>query len=169
MATLEGPISIYTFGWLSLFGLLSLVIVTKLGKRECDFNTNRPKSVFWFALPICEAAIALGIVIGGTLLGVALCAHLLFTLSLVDTVLHLKFYRISAFMFLITYPVAYFTLALIDREKTIYFWLNATAIIYTLFVVTLFYFNLSIKDTTALGIIAVAVIMVYAIYAYPDA
>lgn len=166
IATLEGPISIYTFGWLSLFGLLSLVIATKFGKRVCNFNTNRPKIVFWFALPICEAAIAIGVVIGGTLLGVALCAHLLFSLSWVDIELHPKLYGISAFMFLITYPVAYFTLALIDTEKTIYFWLNATAILYTLFVVVLFCFTLPIKDATTVGVLAVIAIIGYAIYAY---
>ena len=115
IATLEGPISIYTFGWLALFGLISLATVTKFGKKECNFKDNKPKRVFYFALPICEAAIALGIVIGASLLGVAICSHLLFLLCLTNIVLYPVFYEVSVFMFAITYPVAYFTIALIDK------------------------------------------------------
>ncbi|GAB3466875.1 hypothetical protein GCM10027398_13520 [Azotobacter salinestris] len=139
VATLEGPISIYTFGWLALFGLIALAAVTRFGKIECNFNINRPKRVFYFALPVCEAAIALGVVIGGTLLGVAVCAHLLFACSFTSVAIYPQFYGLSAFMFLITYPVAYFTIALIDTNKTTFFWINATAIIYTVFIASTFY------------------------------
>lgn len=164
VATLEGPISIYTFGWLALFGLIALASVTKFGKIECDFKANRPKRVFYFALPVCEAAIALGVVIGGTLLGVAICAHLLFTCSFTNVAIYPQFYGLSAFMFLITYPVAYFAIALTDTNKTTFFWINATAIIYTLFIASTFYFTLPVKDAIVVGAQAVVAILGYAIW-----
>lgn len=167
VATLEGPISIYTFGWLSLFGLLSLAAVTKLGSQPCSFDTRTPKSVFFFALPICEAAITLGIVIGGTLLGIAICSHLFFKLSVVDISIYPQFYALSAIIFLITYPVIYFTIAFIDTKRSIYFWLNGTATLYLFFVVALFYYTLPIKNAEAVGALAIILIIVYATYAYP--
>lgn len=165
MATLEGPISIYTFGWLSIVGLILLAIVTKCGKKECDFNINRPKRIFWVALPICESAIALGIVIGGTLLGVAICSHILMAASLTSTKLYPQFYALAAFMFLITYPVAYFTIALIDTKKTVFFWLNFSAVVYAAFIAATFYFTLPVKYASIAGLQAVIIIAGYAFFA----
>lgn len=164
LATLEGPISIYTFGWLSVVGLFLLAIVTKFGKRECDFNINRPKMIFWVALPICEAAVALGIVIGGTLLGVAICSHILMAASLTSTKLYPQFYALAAFMFLITYPVAYFTIALIDTKKTVFLWLNISALVYASFIAATFYFTLPVKDASIAGLQAVILILVYVLF-----
>lgn len=161
-ATLEGPLSIYTFGWLALFGLIALAAVTKLGKVECNFETRKPWRVFYFALPVCEAAIALGVVIGGTLLGVAMCSHLLFTWSYTNVVIYPQFYGLSAFMFLVTYPVAYFTIALIDTKKTTFFWINVTAIIYALFVALTLYFKLPVENSTVVGVEIVLLIFFYA-------
>ncbi|MBB5186640.1 Flp pilus assembly pilin Flp [Zhongshania antarctica] len=162
VATLEGPISIYTFGWLSIVGLVLLAIVTKLGKKDCDFIINRPKRIFWVALPICEAAIALGIVIGGTLLGVAISSHILIAATLTSTKIYPQFYALAAFMFLITYPVGYFTIALIDTKKTVFFWLNVSALVYAAFIVATLYFTLPVKDASLAGLQAVILIAGYA-------
>jgi len=166
IATLEGPLSIYTFGWLSIVGLISLAIATKLGKKECDFNISRPKRVFWVALPVCEAAIALGVVIGGTLLGVAICSHILTEASLTSTKLYPQFYALSAFILLVTYPVAYFTIALIDTKKTVFLWLNLSAVVYAAFIAATFYFTLPVKDASIAGLQAVIMIAGYAAFSY---
>jgi hypothetical protein len=166
MKTLEGPLSIYTFGWLSLVGLISLAIATKLGKKECDFNINRPKRVFWVALPLCEAAISLGVVIGGTLLGIAICSHMLTTVSLTSTKQYTQFYALSAFMLLITYPVAYFTIALIDTKKTVFVWLNLSAVVYAAFIAATFYYTLPIKGASVVGLQAVIMIAICATISY---
>ena len=163
VATLEGPISIYTFGWLAFFGLVALAFVTKLGGVECDFNVNRPKMVFYFALPVCEAAIALGVVIGGALLGMAVCSQFLFACSFTDVDMYSQIYGLSALMFVVTYPVVYFTVVFVDAKKTIFFWMNATVIIYIFFIASTFYFTLPVKDAAAFGAQAVVLIVGYAI------
>lgn len=165
-ATIGGPISILTFGWLSGVSLTILAVVTKLGKMDCDFNSNKPRRIFWIALPICEAAIALGFVIGGTLLGIAICTNILMAASLTSMKLYPQFYSSAAFMFLITYPVAYFTIALIDTKKTVFFWLNFSVAFYALFVSSTFYFTLSVKYSSVVGLQALILIVGYAFFSH---
>lgn len=164
LSTLDGPISVYTFGWLALFGLAALAVVTKLGSVECDLVIQRPKRVFCFALPVCEAAISLGVITGGTLLGIAVCTHLLFACSFTDVTIYPQAYGLSACIFLLTYPVAYFTIALIDTKKIIFLWVTVTAIIYVLFVVSTFYFTLPVENATLGGAQAAVLILGYVLW-----
>lgn len=153
IATIEGPISLYTFGWLSFIGLLALSWATSLGKRQCYFELNKPRRVFYFALPICQAAIELGVVIGGSILGIALCLHILFLISLLKDPIYISFYGLFASTLVTVYPVIYFTISLIDEKKTTFFWLNVTALIYIIFICFLFkYNNFLIEKTTTVGV-----------------
>lgn len=152
-ATLEGPISIYTFGWLTLFGLIGLFFSTKWGTKECDFETNRPRWVFYFSLPICEAAIALGVVIGATLLGVAIASHPLYVLGFTQVKIYPMFYTLAAFMFFITYPVAYLTVAMLDSSNTMKNQLNAFGLVYLLLTVIVGYIGLQIAGMFTIGVI----------------
>lgn len=162
--TLEGPLSIYTFGWLSLAGLAFLLILSKGGTLPCNIESKRPKRVFWVALPFCEAAIALGIVIGATLLGVAISAQFLSIWSDAANEIYPTFYGLAVFFAFITYPVIYFTLAVLDTSKTIEIQLNIAAAIYVLAVGILMYLGLPLSDVIEIGILSGAVIIFFAIY-----
>ncbi|MCL7931538.1 hypothetical protein [Halomonas llamarensis] len=171
IATLEGPISLYTFLWLSIFGLIALFFATKYGSRHCDFYNSRPKRVFWFSLPICEAAIALGVVICGTFLGVAFCSHALFKLSLTDVLFYSQFYGLAAVMLIITFPVVYFTISLVDSGKAIYFWNSGGLFFYFLFVIySYFYINLPVDHVSIVGMQASVLMLGCAAWRYhqPD-
>lgn len=167
IATLSGPISITMFGWLSLFGVASLALATNWGREECSSTPVRRIAVNWIALPVCETAITLGIVMSATLLGVACCSHSLYVLSLTDTVIHPQFYGLSVFMLLITYPVIYFTIALLDNKKFLYIALNASAFLYLILIITTFYFPLPVTGASIAGTQAFLLMAGYAFLAYP--
>lgn len=161
VATLEGPISIYTFGWLALVGLIGLFISTKFGTKQCNFETKKPGWVFFFSLPICEAAIALGVVIGATLLGVALASQPLYALGLTQVKIYPMFYALGVFMFFITYPVAYFTIALLDSANLINKQLDAAGIVYFVLTAFVFYIGLPLSGIIIIGILMSAFIAAF--------
>tara|TARA_R110002167_G_scaffold177344_1_gene377131 strand:+ start:55 stop:702 length:648 start_codon:yes stop_codon:yes gene_type:complete len=161
VATLEGPISIYTFGWLALVGLIGLFISTKVGTKECDFETNKPKCVFFFSLPICEAAIALGVVIGATLWGVAIASHILYLFDSTQVKIFPMFYALGVFMFFITYPVAYFTVALLDSSNKIKKQLDAAGLFYLGLTALVLYIGLPLSDIIIIGIVMSACIIFF--------
>lgn len=161
VATLEGPISIYTFGWLALVGLMGLFFSTEFGTKACNFETNNPKWVFFFSLPICEAAIALGVVIGATLWGVAIASHPLFLLGLTQVKIFPMFYALGVFMFFITYPVAYFTVALLDSENRIKNQLNVAGLVYLCITAIVFYIGSPISDIIVIGVLMSVFIAVF--------
>jgi hypothetical protein len=152
-ATLSGPISIYTFSWLALVGLLGLAATTKAGAIECDFEKKRPLGVFYFSLPICEAAIALGIVIGATLLGVALAAHMLYLVDFTKVSIYQDFYALATFMFFITFPVAYFSIIFLDHQKHMERILNTLAVLYLIATIAALSFGLELKEVIQIGVV----------------
>lgn len=152
-ATLTGPISIYTFSWLAVVGMLGLAATTKVGVIECDFEKKRPLGVFYFSLPICEAAIALGIVIGATLLGVALAAHMLYLAEFTEISIYQDFYALATFMFFITFPVAYFSIIFLDHQKNMERFLNILAVLYLIATVAALSFGLELKEVIQIGIV----------------
>lgn len=161
VATLEGPISIYTFGWLAFIGLIGLFISTNVGTKECYFETNNPKWVFFFSLPICEAAIALGVVIGATLWGIAIASHPLYLLGLTQVKIYPMFYALGIFMFFITYPVAYFTIALLDSKNKIKKQLNAAGLAYLCLTAIVFYVGLPVSNIVTIGVLMSTLIIAF--------
>jgi len=161
VATIEGPLSIYTFCWLALVGIALLFWSTNIGRTVCDFENSKPKCVFYFSLPICEAAIALGVVIGATLLGVAASASTLYFIGLTDVNLHSMFFGLALFMLLITYPVIYFTISLIDSEDIVKNKLNITALIY-IFISALVLFQVpSNTSSVEIGVVMSSLIITF--------
>lgn len=152
IATLEGPLSIYTFGWLALVGIISLFITTGFGAKECDFVSKKPKLVFYFSLPICEAAMALGVVIGATLLGIAIASNFLYFIGSTQIEIYPVYYALSVFAFFVTFPVAYFSLSLLDAGKKIKNKLDFAGFSFFIISIAFLYVNLPIANFAFIGI-----------------
>ena len=152
VATLQGPISIYTFGWLSLVGLVTLVFATKFGTTNIDIENKKPNRNFKFSLPICEAAITLGVVIGATLLGVALASHPIYLLGWTQVKIYPMFYGLAIFMFFTTFPVAYFAIVLLDSKNKIKGALDLSILSYIAITGIVFFIELPLDDVTGIGV-----------------
>lgn len=161
MATLEGPISLYTFCWLALVGLILLLLVTKFGFSHIDIESRTPKLAFYLAIPICESAIALGVVIGATFLGIALGAHFLSAINCTDIILYPVFYTMAWAMFVVTYPVCMLVIYILVQKKTVRRNLNIATALYIFGVVLFLYIGLPWQSVVELGVMMAALIGVY--------
>ncbi|MBY7662516.1 hypothetical protein JFJ08_17655 [Vibrio atlanticus] len=166
MSTLEGPISLYTFGWLALVGLALLMIMTKLGFSDIDMENKRPKRVFYIAVPICESAIALGVVIGATFLGIALGAHFLYRASFTSITLYPVFYTFAWAMFIFTYPVCMFVLYILDTKNKVRRYLNIASTLYIISNFSFLYVGLPLTSVVETGVIFSFLILAYLVIHY---
>lgn len=165
-ATIEGPLSLYTFGWLAISGIIFLSIFSKLGRKKCNFDKKAPKSIFYFCLPICEAAIILGFAIGSALLGIAIGADIVSAHNTdIDKAANL-FYVGSLFTFTLTIPIAYFTIFLIDSEDRFKKKLNFIGIGYLVYVVLIISFGLPFKDTIEIGLLSSVLMVIFNVLKY---
>ncbi|MDD3576325.1 MAG: hypothetical protein PHT38_05500 [Halothiobacillus sp.] len=160
-STLDGPLSLYTFGWLTLVGLILLLSTSNFGRTRCDIEKKRPIRVFYFALPVCEAAIALGVVIGATLLGIAIASDMIASPGAELDKVSALFFGLSTYSFMLTYPVVYFSLSVIDSDRRIEKPLNISVAVYSLFVLYLFVAGSSFPSSIGIGVLGVTVISVY--------
>jgi hypothetical protein len=149
---LDGPLSFHLFGALALFGLVTFFLVTTLFPKEVDLESNRPKRIYWFALPVCECAIAVGVVIVAFLFGAAIAAAGLFYTGLTSIDVYKMLLALSFAMLLYTLPIMYFTLLMLDTERKIKTYLDISAGIYFLTVVTLLISGLPEPDLFVIGI-----------------
>lgn len=162
--TFSGPLSIYTFSILALVGLVWLFLVTTFWPKKLDLEISRPKRIFWFPLPICEAAIAMGVIIGMCLLGVSSMGWILFSLELTNVNIHTMFFVLSVAMFLFTFPVIYFTLLMLDIDNKISTQLNIGVVFYSVIVAVLMFVGLPRKDLILSGVLGASIMI--ASYAY---
>ncbi|MDX7873328.1 hypothetical protein ACEUB3_18120 [Aeromonas caviae] len=149
--TFQGPMSFYTFGWLGLAGVLSIIFSTKFGSVRCDIEKKRPRMFFYFALPICEAAISVGLVIGVTLLGGALCSNMLSIIGMENSDIHPAFYSFSIFMFLVTFPIYYIAIVLLDFDNKKVIYQRALGGGYLLVIIFLLYTGLPVIEVVQIG------------------
>lgn len=164
--TLEGPLSIYTFGWLTFVGLLLLSALSKCGRVECNIENKKPFRIFWVALPFCEAAIALGVVIGATLLGIALSAHFISMWNEAADKIYPMFYALSVFFVFVTYPVVYFTILTVSTEKKVERQLNWTVAAYVVLVGLILFIGLPVRDIVEIGVSFGALMLVFLLWKY---
>lgn len=149
--TFQGPMSFYTFGWLGLAGVISIIFSTKFGSVRCDIEKKLPRSFFYIALPICEAAISVGLVIGVTLLGGAFCSHMLSIIGMENSNIHPAFYSLSIFMFLVTFPIYYIAIVLLDYDNKKIIYQRVLGGGYLLVVVFLLYTGLPVIEVVQIG------------------
>ena len=148
---MNGPISLYTFSLLTLIGLSWLFFVTTWWFKPLDFNAQRPKRIFWFPLPICEAAITLGIVIGSMFAGMSLMGGLLFYFDLTEVNIHTPFFGLFIMMILFTFPVIYLALAMLDKRDEIKLQLDVAMMIYIVITASLLVIGLPKAELTKIG------------------
>ncbi len=166
LSALEGPLSIITFGWLAFVGSALLMFTTMLGTKPSNLETNRPKRVFWLSLPICEAAIALGVVIGATLFGMALASHILFMIDFSPSEIHILFYSLASAMFVLTYPVAFITIACLDDKGEFLKQLSSTLIFYIFLILSNQNITHPVENIGTAGITMLVLMIILAIYRY---
>jgi len=68
--------------------------------------------------------------------------------------MHLNFYTLAALMFFITFPIAYFTVVLLDSENKVEKGLDISAIAYLLLTVIAAYNRFPIQDIVHIAITA---------------
>jgi len=149
---LDGPLSLHLFGALALFGLVSLFLITRFNTKAIDIEKHRPKRIFWFALPVCECAIALGVVIVAFLFGAATAAATLYFIGSTAVDIYIKLLGLSLAMLIYTLPIMYFTLLMLDTEDKIKKYLDICAGVYFLVVVVLLIIGLPSSDLIDVGI-----------------
>jgi hypothetical protein len=164
---LNGPLSLHLFGALALFGLSFFFIVTKFFPKEVDLENHRPKRIYWFALPVCECAIALGIVIVGFLFGSAIAAAGVFFTDFTSVDVYKMLFALSFAMLLYTLPIMYFTLLMLDTEGRIKTYLDVSAGLYFITVVVLLIIGLPASDLFEIGILLSLFMLVLRIYHKP--
>jgi hypothetical protein len=140
---LSGPISIYTFITTLVFSIIALLICSKVGKIECDFNNKRPKRIFYFSIPLCEASISVGVVICAALLGIAIALHLASLWDEQAKGLYASLYACSLFIALFIYPVILVIVSILDQK------------------------NKAIKQSLTFSVLYIAIIFLYAYYNMP--
>lgn len=160
-ATLENPISMYTFGWLGFLGLTFHLFATNFGKLECNLETRRPRRVFWFSLPLCEAAISLGVVICATLLGIAFAVDLVSAPGSETDKTATLFYMLFMVSIFFNYPIAYFTMLFMDSQNIIKTQLNIMGSVYIISMSYVLYIGLPFKQIIEIAAIFSVLMVIY--------
>jgi hypothetical protein len=150
---LEGPVSIQLFSHFMFAGIVLIFLTATTFKKEINFETQRPKRIFWIALPVCEIAFGLGIVISGMLLGVSISAYLLFLFGITNVIIHPDLFSAFVFILLLTFPIAYIVVALLNPSRLATRWLNKATILYGALSFIIFITGLSIPDFEFIGLI----------------
>lgn len=137
MAAATGPLSVVTFSLFMLSALLLVAFITRFGTREADLNDKR-KWLVRFTVRVVEATFVMGLGIIGALIGLALSAHLLHVVQLVEASPHVILYALAAMILAITYPFMILVISLFDHSGIYKIRLEIAGAVYIIFVVGLF-------------------------------
>lgn len=164
---LTGPISYYTLIVILIASTCLLLITSRNGNIKCDFEKKRPKRMFYFSIPLCEASISIGVVMCGALLGIAIALNVASIWDDAAKEYYASVYALSLFSALSLYPFILLFVSILDQENKT---LKQSATFNLIYVITIFlysYYTLPLWDTViSSGVIFVFSFTVTCINAY---
>lgn len=155
--TIEESISIYSFSFLYFASFLIIIVnflyqtqkkTTKMDEPASSTESNSCYYRIISAIPraTIRAAINFGLIIVGSLLGIAMGSHLAFLIPLTKTAIYITFYGYTILFAYMVYLLMYFSLIKIYQNKIAFRIFSTIPVLMLLFIIIMIiYFKITYK------------------------